>query len=566
MANGQVSFEAICNAEEVLIGNPFEVSFQLRNAEIKRLEPPSFNGFQAQGPSTSQSISYINGRSSSQQSYSYYLLTNKPGTYKIGSATVITKDGKSFKSEPITVKVVEKSSSANGSGLGNKVFLRVELSNSEAVVGEQVMVDIRIYTQVGIEHTELLKEPVFENMYSYYLRNFEDKAKVVVVNGQQYITQILRRIVVFPSKSGTINIDPAIIEIGVSSTQGHGLFNPFSVVSYTLQSPETKLNVRDLDSAPNDYAGVVGKYTMMAHANKNTITSDNVLELTIRVQGEGDIKQVPPPSLGIDKKYFEEFKPTINEEVREGFGLLGGLKEFQYVLTPRATGDFAIQPKFVYFDSHQKRFVTIDTTIFIKVTKGSIPLPTKAERDAMKEEIVIDEQEENEEKPLEFNAPLTTAQFVSKNASPFLGSIVFWILSVLPFCALGVFFVWKKKEEEKENIPAPERKRNNASSEAAIRLQNAKKELEQGRSKEFYSEISKALLGFVSDKFNIPLVDLTKENMRQKLIAQNIDNQKIDTLVSILQNCEMAVFAGLTTNSSMEKVYHETTALLDGLA
>lgn len=556
---GQVSFEAICNAQEVLVGNPFEVSFQLRNAEIQKLQPPSFNSFQVQGPSTSQSISYVNGRSSSHQSYSYYLLTNKPGTYKIGSATVYTKDGKSFKSEPITVKVVEKSSATN-SELGNKVFLRTELSNSEAVVGEQVMVDIRIYTQVGIEQTELLKEPIFENVYSHYLRNFADKAKVVVVNGQQYITQILRRIVVFPSKPGTITIEPAMVEIGIASTQGHGIFNPFHVVPYTLQSPEIKLNVRALDGAPNDFWGIVGKYNMMAHVNNNNIMSDNVVELTIRIQGEGDIKQVPSPNLGLNKKYFEEFKPNITEDVREGLGLLGGLKEFQYVLTPKALGDFTIQPKFVYFDSYQKRFVTLDTTILIKVNKGSTPLPTKAERDAMKEEIVVDTQ--GDEEKLEFKKPLPTAQFVSKSSSPFLGSVAFWILSALPFAALSFFFVWKKKEEEKENIPEPERKRNNASSEANLRLQNAKKELEQGRSKEFYNEISKALLGFISDKFNIPLVELTKETVRQRLTAQAIDAEKVNNLVSILQNCDMAVFAGLTTNDSMEKVYQETAALI----
>lgn len=557
----KVTFEAICNAREVLVGNPFEVTFQLKNAKVKKIEPPNFNGLQAQGPNIGQSFSYVNGRSSTNESYSYYVIANKPGTYKIGAAKVITNKGKTIKSKPLTVKVVDRPSVDDNAGLAGRVFLRTELSNTNAVVGEQVTVDIRIYTQVGIEQTEMVKEPMFEDMYSHYLRSFANRPEIVVVDGNQYHTQIIRRIVVFPSKPGVIEVEPAVLNIGIASNTGGGMFNPFALESYTIKSLPVELNVRELGGAVSGFSGAVGNYEMQAHVSKNKITSDDVIELTMRIRGQGDIKQVLTPNIGVDKKYFDQFKPNINEDIREGGGLLGGVKEFQYVLTPKATGTFTVNPSFIYFDAKAKKFITVDTTITIDVSKGKNGLPTKAERDATADKPLVLEAIQSEDL-MGFKAPLKNAQFTKGKQGFFLGSFLFWILTGLPFVGLIGFLQWKKKQSDLNNISDSERKRNNAGSEASRRLQAAKNALSQGDSKLFFNEISKALLGFVGDKYNIPTVELTKDNVRQKLAAQDIAAEKIDSLVSILQTSEMALFAGLSNNESMEKVYQESTDLI----
>lgn len=557
----KVTFEAICNAREVLVGNPFEVTFQLKNAKVKKIEPPNFNGLQAQGPNIGQSFSYVNGRSSTNESYSYYVIANKPGTYKIGAAKVITNKGKTIKSKPLTVKVVDRPSVDDNAGLAGRVFLRTELSNTNAVVGEQVTVDIRIYTQVGIEQTEMVKEPIFEDMYSHYLRSFANRPEIVVVDGNQYHTQIIRRIVVFPSKPGVIEVEPAVLNIGIASNTGGGMFNPFALESYTIKSLPVELNVRELGGAVSGFSGAVGNYEMQAHVSKNKITSDDVIELTMRIRGQGDIKQVLTPNIGVDKKYFDQFKPNINEDIREGGGLLGGVKEFQYVLTPKATGTFTVNPSFIYFDAKAKKFITVDTTITIDVSKGKNGLPTKAERDATADKPLVLEAIQSEDL-MGFKAPLKNAQFTKGKQGFFLGSFLFWILTGLPFVGLIGFLQWKKKQSDLNNISDSERKRNNAGSEASRRLQAAKNALSQGDSKLFFNEISKALLGFVGDKYNIPTVELTKDNVRQKLAAQDIAAEKIDSLVSILQTSEMALFAGLSNNESMEKVYQESTDLI----
>jgi len=557
----KVSFEAICNAKEVLVGNPFEVTFQLRNAKVKKIEPPNFNGLQAQGPNIGQSFSYVNGRSSTNESYSYYLVANKPGTYKIGSAKVITSQGKTIKSKTLTVKVVDRPSTDDNSDLAGRVFLRTELSNTNAVVGEQVVVDIRIYTQVGVEQTEMIQEPTFEDMYTRDLRNFADRPKIVVVEGEQYYTQIIRRIIVFPTKPGVVEIQPAIMNIGIASNRGGGVFNPFGLESYTIKSSAMELNVSALGGAVSGFSGAVGIYEMQAHLSKNKITSDDVLELTMQIRGQGDVKQILTPTIGGDKKYFEQFKPNINEDIREGSGLWGGVKEFQYVLNPKATGSFTVNPKFVYFDTKEKKFVTIDTTITVEVIAGKNKLPTKAEYAATGDAPIVLEEMESEDL-MGFKAPLTTAVFTKETPGFFLGSFFFWSLTLLPFIGLMGFLQWKKKQADLNNIADWERKRNNAGSEASLRLKAAKSALDQEDSKLFFNEISKALLGFVGDKYNLPTVELTKDNVRQKLAAQDLASDKIDSLVQILQTSEMALFAGFSNSESMGKVYQESTDLI----
>lgn len=559
----QESFEAVCNEQEVVVGVPFEVSFQLKNASIKRLDPPKFAGFETRGPNVSQSYSYVNGSSSSNEAHTYYLVANKVGSYKIGSAKVLTSQGKTLVSNPISIKIVERKSASNNinsaNDISSKVFLVTELSTNDAVVGEQVTIDIRIYTKIGIEQTELVKEPQFENVYSHHLHNFNDRTKVVVVRGEQYLTQILRRIIIFPSRPGKIDIDPVVLKIGVSSTQGAGMFNPFVIIPYTLYSEAVVLNVRELSGAVNGFSGAVGNYNMQAHVEKNNIESDDVVELTVRVQGYGDIKQVLAPNLNTNKKYFDQFEPNIQENSHEGSGLLGGVKEFQYVLTPKATGDFIINPSFVFYDTDKKRFVTIDTLISIQVNQGKNKLPTKAERDSMKDKPIVIQEEKT---LLEFKQPETSASFVAVQKGFFLGSIPFLLLTSFPFLALFIFFVWKGKQEVLDNIPEADKKRNKAVSEATLRLQNAQLALSQKNSTIFYNEISKALLGFVADKYSIPTVELTKDNVRQKLSEQAVPNNKIDSLVSIIQTCEMAIFAGLKKNDSMEKVYQDSVVLI----
>jgi len=564
VAYSQASFKAVCKQKEVAVGQRFEVSFRVENAQYRKFSPPSLTGFDILGTTKGSRTVFANGRSSVVNSITYTLSPKRQGTFRIGKAEIITSKGKVLRSKPIKIKVLSASQAPKDNlsrELAGKVFLRTEISNPTPVVGEQVTIDIKVYTQIDIEQLEIVKEPSFESLFSHYVRSYNGPKGQERINGKEYTTKVLRRIVVFPSKSGTVVVEPAMVDIGVPVNGGNSLFNPFyQLATYSIKSTPVELEVQALDGAPAGFSGMVGNFQMQAHVPETNIQSDEVIQLKIRMVGEGDIKQLLPPDLGVNKKYFDQFEPNSKEDIREGGGLLGGIKTFDYVLTPKAIGEFSIQPKFVYFDAKKKKFVTLDTLIPIKITKGKIDLPTTAELDKMQANAYNGEQKEEAEL-LTYGEPQKEAVFQQKR-QPFLGTLPFWLLALVPFLAMGGAFYYKKQLEQQAAIPVSERKKQNAASEASKRLQAANEQMNTGDAKAFYNEISKALLGFVSDKYNIPTVQLTKDNVKQRLSQQEIAKEKIDNLLAILQTCEMALFAGLSNTDAMQKVYSDSEELI----
>ncbi len=552
----QVSFEAVCNVREVFTDEPFELTFELRNSKIKLFSPPPFNGLQAKGPKEGKSISYINGNSATIESRTYYLKAVKPGRYKIGSAKIITQNGTTVRSKAMVIKVIARNNN-NNNVLDGNIFLRTELSTNNAVAGEQVTVDINIYTQVAIEQVEISKEPNFGNVYYYYLRSFSGESKTKTINGKKYTTKTLRRMVIFPSSPGVLKIDPAFVKVGVAQNKG-GAFNPYRIMTYTLKSLPVELNIKELKGLAKNFSGTTGNYNLEARVKKNTISSDNVLQLTLTIQGQGDIKQVLSPKTGADTKYFDIFSPNITEEIQEGSQLLGGTKKFEYIMNPKALGDFIIKPEFTFYNARLKRFVKLDTIINIRVIKGENNLPLKEKKTEIKEFTEEIPQAINEYKP-----PQTEAKFRQKNNFSFMGSKIFWALSFLPFLFSAILFGWKYREEAQINNSVSDQKKINAVSEANKGLKVTQNHLAEGLHEAFYKELSKTLLDYISIKYDIPTIKLTKNNVREQLTKQHIDKNKIDRLILILETCESALFSGLTKSESMETIFRESSDFIN---
>ncbi len=224
LALGQrVVFEASASTRETITGQPFEVSFQLVNARARKFDAPVFNGLEAQGPSNSSSYASVNGITMISEVYSYYVVAKKPGTYRIGTATVITTKGKSLRSQPITITV--KQAKQNTNSLNGRAFVRAEVNKTKAVVGEQITLDYRIYTQVRIEQTQLLNYPSFDKAYIYDLNDYAEEGSIVELDGERYFSRSIRRTAIFPNEAGKLLIEPIGLAIGVP-TERAGPFGP----------------------------------------------------------------------------------------------------------------------------------------------------------------------------------------------------------------------------------------------------------------------------------------------------------------------------------------------------
>ncbi len=93
-------------SDTIGLNNTFEVAFIVENAKVKKFNPPSFDGFDVQGPSTSTSMSIINGDMTQSATYTFYLTPREKGALKIGSASITTEEG-TLRTEEKSIIVLE---------------------------------------------------------------------------------------------------------------------------------------------------------------------------------------------------------------------------------------------------------------------------------------------------------------------------------------------------------------------------------------------------------------------------------------------------------------------------
>jgi len=272
------SFDASTNARQIILGTPFDVSFTLKNARGSQLRPPSFKDVEVvSGPTTSTSMSIINGQQSSEESYIYTVQPKRVGKLRIGSASIVA-NGKKMTSKPLTI-------------------------DAEARIGQQVVLDYKLFTQVAIENYNIISESEYPGFYTTEMREFRGNIIKEVVNGVQYSTKIIKRVALFPQQAGLLTVDAADMQLGISledpkNPRRRSFFYTPKVKMHRTKTKEVKISVQDLPpNAPPSFTGAVGKYRITPLIETNTLTTDEALTIRLSINGNGDVKQVQAPPL-----------------------------------------------------------------------------------------------------------------------------------------------------------------------------------------------------------------------------------------------------------------------------
>lgn len=547
----QVSFEAYTNARQIVLNSYFDVTFTLRNAEGEDFIPPSFDNFTVlAGPSRAFSTTIVNGAVSKELSFSYTLRPKRKGKFTIGSA-IAKVNGKTLRTQPLTIEVVE------GKNLGrnnpaNRIFIQAQLNTKDAFLGQQITLDYKLYTAADIDSYSVLQESDYQGFYAQDLRRFDAPPVREVIKGVQYVTKILKRVALFPQQAGTLTIAPMELELAVLlEGSSDDIFSLNRQVQRLLISTEpVQVNVRPLPpNAPPTFTGAVGQYSAGFTLARTDVSTDDVLSLRLSISGNGDVKRVQAPSLSLPDS-FQVYDPKVlAEETLENLnGELTGKKEIEYLIQPKAAGTYRLQPAFTYFDPVKKQYVTLNEAIFdVTIRQGSQRPNTSTEPPA-----TVDED-------IRYIKTNTKLQRINH---PFFGSPTFWTLTALPFLFfIGVIFV-KRNQNQQLNVDHSQLRVKRARQEALQRLKSAEQHLKNNASRAFYDEISRALLGYVCDKLQIPGSALTKENVREKLHSLNVEAPLIEDFMQIIQTCEIALYSGQDNPAAMTDIYQRAVSNL----
>lgn len=521
-----------------------------------------------QGKSTS--IQIINGQrtKNTQTTYTYVLRPLKAGHFILPVATAKVK-GKTISSGQVNIEVVSAAGAQTQrqqAGVNDSdLFLSLTLDRTRVVVGEPLIATLKLYQRVNVAGFENVSFPTFNGFWSQEIEapaNIEFAREVY--DGKIYNAALLRKFVLIPQQQGKVTINPAeltcLVNIRVSNggtSIFDGFFDDYRTVRRKVSTPALTVTVDPLPSgAPASFAGGVGKFDVSARVSKDTLTTHEAASLIVTVSGQGNVSllEAPKVTFPLDMEVYDT--KTVDKIEKTG---LSGSRTYEYPFIPRSYGDFVIEPvKYSYYDASQRRYVTLETQpIPLTVLRGN-----ETETDA----VVISGVRPKDVKTLASDIRFINVKdssLVSKG-SFFVGSALFWILVVLLFVVSAVLWMALRRIAARRADVVGTKNRK-ATKMALKRLALAETFLKQNLYTAFYEELHKALLGFISDKLNIPSAELSHDGITKALDEGGVSSSLIETFISILDACEYARYAPSTGNEAMAAHYSSALDVISSI-
>ncbi|MBU2651145.1 MAG: BatD family protein [Bacteroidetes bacterium] len=582
--------------EQVSTGERFQVVYSV-NAQGKGFAQPDFESFRVlTGPnvSTSQNYQIINGKMSQSVnvSYSFILQATQEGTFDIPPA-VISIDGKEYKSNPLKITVVKSVSSqapATQSGSPSStrqtpagqqdmpeeddIFIRAYANKTNPYQGEQIIVTYKIYTTTQISDIQPEKAPSFQGFWYKSLK--EDNRQITTyseyVNNREYTVGEYAAYAMFPQKAGELKIEPVILNC-VAKIRKPGarrvrdpffdsfFDDPFFNMQYqnvevALESNPLTINVKPLPSAgkPAGFNGAVGSFRIDASADKTSVQTNEPITLKYTISGKGNLELINNLSISFPPD-IESYEPRILNNIRTSSSGMSGSRTFEYLLIPRRAGTFTIPSvEFSWFDLESQSYKTGTTPEYtIEVSKGSGNEGEIVYSGVAQSDIQYIGSDIRHIKSLPFTI-YTTGYLV-------FGSTLFIVLLIAPILLfILVLVIWRRRIRLQQNTALLKNRK--ATRVARKNLKNAHEFMKKNQEKEFYTEISRALWGYLSNKFNIPLSELSMENVQQKLSARKTGSDTINAFTATLEHTEYARFAPGDAGSRMNEIYGEALDII----
>ncbi len=557
----QVQFTASVDSKQVPVGEVFEIKFTLENGKGSNFRPPAFSEFNvASGPNKMNSMTIVNGNSRSSEAFSYVLQAKREGVFTIGTAT-IDVNGTTYKTAPLSISVEkgkrQTPSDLKGSGKDD-IFIRAEVSSPTAYVGQQIVLDYKLYTRVNISGVTRVNESKYDGFFKLEVNDYPHGDNRVTVGGKAYIARVLQRIALFPQREGSFKIEPFSLQMGIIKGNQKESDDPFSIFSAApvenrvIAANEVTINIKPLPTpSPANFSGAVGEFKTDFFVSKTTGTTDDVISLKMNVVGNGDAKRWQAPKLAAVEGLEIYDAKILKEESIERNGEWQTIKEIEYLIVPKQAGQFSIKPEFSYLDTYgtsrdnrEGDYKTETKTFDLTIAQGTNKAATLLQ-DRVRDILGI-----------------KTATVFVNQVVRFWGSALFWALFIIPFLLLAGVVVYKEWQIRQSKRDVTLLKRANAPKVAESRLAVAQEFLKKGNERLFYNEISKVLFNYVSDKFGIPLADFTKHNVQEKLTSLNVKELHVQDFVKILNDCEIALFAGRNTEGSAEAIYNRAAGVI----
>lgn len=548
------------------VNQRLRIEFSINKQGGDNFKAPNFTNFKiVGGPSQSVSQSWINGKVTFNQSYTYILQPLRKGEFNIPSAS-IELEGKTITSKPVKVIVlnaVEVPKNPNDPNYiaEQNIHLVAEVSKSQPFVGEGIYVEYRLYfsNNVGIYDNAITEAPQYNGFWNQEIKKNGIPVKTGEYNGERYRYAVLHKALLIPTTSGRLTIDPMKMDIIVAVPTGRADFFGNVIerkVRKEFSSAKKVINAKALPTLnkPDNFTGAVGDFSYDVSLSKNALKANESSEIKVTVKGKGNLKLFELPKIETPKE-LEVYQPERKENVRiTGTGLTGSVSD-NYTVVPEYKGKYRIpKTSFSYFNPKEQAYKTITTDdLYVDVLEGKeIPKTNNANSVAQQDVKVTGNN---------FRYIQTNTNFKPAQTSDFFKSTLFYILLLLPILAIPVGILIYKKKEERDGDVIGNRLRK-ADKLAKKYLSEAQKQL--GNKEAFYEALERALHNYLKAKLGVETSDISREKITDLLHDKKVDTTSISNFIEVLNDCDFARYTPIT-NVQMKEEYEKAKKVITQL-
>ena len=550
----EATLKAKVSKNKLGVNQRLRIEFSIDKQGGDNFSPPKFTNFKVVGgPSQSVSQSWINGKVTFSQSYTYIIQPKRKGAFSIASAS-IKIGGKFIKSEPVKVIVLDaieipKNPNDPNYVAQQNIHLVAEISKANPYVGEGIYVEYRLYVSenVSVYDTSISEAPKYNGFWNQDIKVNGFPVKMGKYNGENYRYIVLQKALLIPTKTGKLSIDPMRMDIVIGVPSGRADFFGNAITkNIRREFASTKKIIRPkslpLEGKPANFAGAVGDFDFSVALSKDILKANETSQVQIKISGKGNLKLFELPTVETPAE-LEMYQPERKERVRVNASGISGAVTDTYTVVPLYKGKYKIPSiSFSYFNPKEKKYKTIATEdFFVDVQEGKelITLDTSSVR---KQEVVSTGKN--------FRYIATKTNFITAKKIDFFKSNLFYVLFLLPLIAIPIgVFIGKKNEERNNDILG--NKTRKAEKLAKKYLSKAQKQL--GKKEAFYEALERALHNYLKAKLGVETAEISKERITEILKGKNVEAATIHQFIEVLKNSDFARYTPFTATEMKEE-------------
>jgi hypothetical protein len=550
----EATLKAKVSKNKLGVNQRLRIEFSVDKQGGDNFSPPNFANFKVVGgPSQSVSQSWINGKVTFSQSYTYIIQPKRKGAFSIASAS-IKVGGKFIKSEPVKIIVLDaveipKNPNDPNYVAQQNIHLVAEISKANPYVGEGIYVEYRLYVSenVSVYDTSISEAPKYNGFWNQDIKVNDFPVKMGKYNGENYRYIVLQKALLIPTKTGKLSIDPMRMDIVIGVPSGReDFFGNAITKNVRREFASTKKIIRPkalpLEGKPANFAGAVGDFNFSVALSKDILKANETSQVQVKISGKGNLKLFELPTVETPVE-LEMYQPERKERVRVNASGISGAVTDTYTVVPLYKGKYKIPSiSFSYFNPKEKKYKTIATEDFFVDVKEGKELITVDTSSVIQQEVVSTGRN--------FRYIATKTNFITAKKIDFFKSNLFYVLFLLPLIAIPVgVFIGKKNEERSNDIIG--NKTRKAEKLAKKYLSKAQKQL--GKKEAFYEALERALHNYLKAKLGIETAEISKERITEILEGKNVKAATIHQFIEVLKNSDFARYTPFTATEMKEE-------------